>query len=186
MHLKTEYRNNRSETMKFRDSILNAKKDTCNRQIANVFGPSKIWSSSSNGIVPEKLEVCNYKIIVKYGGKYMKANQKMLQTNTGAGQATEAVKPMQPEELIEKELDVVRDKKGNIIRVVSNAQNFLQIFRNDPLLKGAICHNELSDATEIIREMESMACVRSLSLISSLTAVSTREVTSLWRSMKRT
>ena len=84
----------------------------------------------------------------------MKANQKMLQTNTGAGQATEAVKPMQPEELIEKELDVVRDKKGNIIRVVSNAQNFLQIFRNDPLLKGAICHNELSDATEIIREME--------------------------------
>ena len=39
----------------------------------------------------------------------MKANQKMLQTNSGAGQATGAVKPMQPEELIEKELDVVRD-----------------------------------------------------------------------------
>ena len=84
----------------------------------------------------------------------MKANQKMLQTNSGAGQATGAVKPMQPEELIEKELDVIRDKNGNIIRVVSNAQNFLRIFRNDPLLKGAICHNELSDATEIIREME--------------------------------
>ena len=84
----------------------------------------------------------------------MKANQKMLQTNSGAGQATGAVKPMQPEELIEKELDVIRDKIGNIIRVVSNAQNFLRIFRNDPLLKGAICHNELSDATEIIREME--------------------------------
>ena len=67
MHLKTEYRNNRSETMKFRDSILNAKKDTCNRQIANVFGPSKIWSPFSGDIVPDYLKVCNYKIIVKYG-----------------------------------------------------------------------------------------------------------------------